>query len=234
MLQVSELVTGYGKKEVLHGISLEVTSGEIVTLIGPNGAGKSTALKAIFGLTKVERGYVLFKGEQIQNRRPSLHVRAGLNYVPQGGRVFTELTVLENLEVGGYILESREEFKDRVEQVFQLFPALKDRRNLVAGRLSGGERQMLALGRALILKPDLLLLDEPSLGLSPKLAKTAIRTIKEINEKLKTTVLMVEQNVREALSIANRVYLLKLGRIALHDTASNLLNKERLGEIFLS
>lgn len=233
MLQVSEVVAGYGKKVVLHGISLEVNPGEIVALVGPNGAGKSTALKAIFGLLKVQKGSVCFKGEAIQNRRPSLNVRAGLNYVPQGSRVFTDLTVLENLEVGGYILEDRQELRARVEQVFELFPLLRERKDQVAGSLSGGEKQMLALGRALILKPDLLLLDEPSLGLSPKLTKIAIKTIREINEKLETTILVVEQNVREALSIANRAYLLKLGRVALHDTAANLLKEDKIRDVFL-
>lgn len=233
MLHVSELVAGYGKKPVLHGISLKVNPGEIVSLIGPNGAGKSTALKAIFGLVKVGSGAVQYNGKEIQNRKPSLNVRAGLNYIPQGSRVFTELTVLENLEVGGYILNGRRELEARIEELLHLFPLLRERKKQVAGSLSGGEKQMLALGRALILRPDLLLLDEPSLGLAPKLAKAAIAKIKEINKQIGTAILLVEQNVREALSISNRAYILKLGRIALEDTAENLLEEGNLQKVFL-
>ena len=226
VLEVADLVAGYGQKVVLHGISLEAMSGEIIAIVGPNGSGKSTTLKAIFGLIKVRRGRVSFQGRPVHNRSPSLNVRAGLSYVPQGSRVFTEMTVRENLEIGGYILVDRAKVRERVQNILELFPILKERQNQPAATLSGGEKQILALGRTLILKPKLLLLDEPSLGLAPESASIAIRSIKEIREKLQTTIVLVEQKVREALSIANRVYVLELGRIALHDTSSNILKKQ--------
>lgn len=233
MLELSKVEAGYGKKVVLQDISLEVKPQEIVALIGPNGAGKSTVLKAIFGIVRVSTGRVIFQGEEIQNRKSVLNVRAGLSYVPQGSRIFTELTVIENLEMGGYILDDRTELNARIAQVLELFPFLGERLDQTAGSLSGGEKQMLALSRALILKPNLLLLDEPSLGLSSKMAKVAIESIRTINEKLNTTILIVEQNVREVLMITHRVYMMKLGRIAFHDLSSSINTQEKLRDIFL-
>ncbi len=233
MLELSRLEAGYGKKVVLQDISLEVKPREIVALIGPNGAGKSTVLKAIFGIVRVSTGRVIFQGEEIQNRKPVLNVRAGLSYVPQGSRVFTELTVIENLEMGGYILDDRTELNARIAQVIELFPFLRERQDQNAGSLSGGEKQMLALSRALILKPNMLLLDEPSLGLSSKSAKIAIEIIQAINEKLNTTILLVEQNVREVVTVANRVYIMKLGRVVFHDLSKTINTQEQLRDIFL-
>lgn len=233
VLQVSRMKAGYGKKPVLHDFSMQVQPGEIVGIIGPNGAGKSTALKAIFGLLKPWDGSVQFKGKEIQGRKPSLNVMDGIGFCPQGSRVFTELSVLENLEVGGYILGDKETRESRLQEVFNIFPLLRERQSQNAGALSGGEKQMLALGRALMLQPELLLLDEPSLGLSPRLAKVAIQRVKEINERLGTTIVVVEQYVRELLSIAHRVYLMRMGRVVLHDTSKNLLEGDRIRELFL-
>lgn len=234
LFEVNGLKAGYNKKMVLNGISLQVGKGEIVALIGPNGAGKSTALKAIFGLLKVEKGEVIFKGCKIQNRKPTLNIKDGLSYVPQGSRVFTELSVLENLEMGGYTLSNKTDLKKQIEKVLNLFPVLRERRTQNAGKLSGGEKQMLAMGRAFMLNPELLLLDEPSLGLSPKLANKALNTIKDINSQLKTSILIVEQNVREVLEIADRVYILKLGQVCLHDTPQNLIRDNKIKEVYLS
>ena len=233
ILQVSQMKAGYGKKPVLHDFSMQVHFGEIVGIIGPNGAGKSTALKAIFGLLKPWDGSVQFKGKEIRGRKPSLNVIDGIGFCPQGSRVFTELSVLENLEVGGYILGDKETRESRLQEVFNIFPLLRERQSQNAGALSGGEKQMLALGRALMLQPELLLLDEPSLGLSPKLAKAAIQRVKEINERLRMTIVVVEQHVRELLSIAHRVYLMRMGRVVLHDTSENLLKGDRIRELFL-
>ncbi|MGH7799565.1 MAG: ABC transporter ATP-binding protein [Thermodesulfobacteriota bacterium] len=233
MLEIIELETGYGKKKVLNGVSIKIEKGEIVALIGPNGAGKSTVLKAVFGLLRTWGGKIIFEGKEIQNHKPSLNVRDGLSYVPQGSRVFDELTVLENLEVGGYILDRKRELKLKTEETFDLFPKLKERMHQSAGKLSGGEKQMLALGRALMLSPTLILLDEPSLGLAPKSAGDAIQAIKEINTKLKTTVLIVEQNVKEVLNIADRVYGLKLGKLVFHGTPEDIREMDRIRQIFL-
>ena len=233
MLEIIELETGYDKKKVLNGVSIKIEKGEIVALIGPNGAGKSTVLKAVFGLLRTWGGKIIFEGKEIQNRKPSLNVRGGLSYVPQGSRVFDELTVLENLEVGGYILDVKRELKLKIEDTFDSFPKLKERMHQRAEKLSGGEKQMLALGRALMLSPKLILLDEPSLGLAPKLAGEAIQAIKEINTKLKTTVLIVEQNVKEVLNIADRVYGLKLGKLVFHGTPEDLREVDKIRQIFL-
>ena len=233
MLEIIELETGYDKKKVLNGVSIKIEKGEIVALIGPNGAGKSTVLKAVFGLLRTWGGKIIFEGKEIQNRKPSLNVKGGLSYVPQGSRVFDELTVLENLEVGGYILDGKRELKLKIEDTFDSFPKLKERMHQSAGKLSGGEKQMLALGRALMLSPKLILLDEPSLGLAPKLAGDAIQAIKEINTKLKTTILIVEQNVKEVLNITDRVYGLKLGRLVFHGTPEDLREVDKIRQIFL-
>jgi branched-chain amino acid transport system ATP-binding protein len=171
------LRSGYGQKQVLNGVSLHVNEGEIVALLGPNGAGKSTVLKTIFGLLRAWEGVVMWNGVAIQNRRPAQNVRDGLAYVPQGSRVFADLTVQENLEVGGFILRDRRQIQERMERVFCLFPILAERRQQLAGKLSGGERQMLALGKALMTQPRLLLLDEPSLGLAPQVTREVLNVI---------------------------------------------------------
>jgi branched-chain amino acid transport system ATP-binding protein len=222
LLRVEGLRSGYGQKQVLNGVSLHVNEGEIVALLGPNGAGKSTVLKTIFGLLRAWDGVVMWNGVAIQNRRPAQNVRDGLAYVPQGSRVFADLTVQENLEVGGFILRDRRQIQERMEQVFRLFPILAERHQQLAGKLSGGERQMLALGKALMTQPRLLLLDEPSLGLAPQVTREALNVIRQLNSELGTSILLVEQNVREALAIAHRVYVLRIGEVVLEARPQDL------------
>lgn len=233
MLKISDLKTGYGKKVVIHGISIEVKEKEIVALIGPNGAGKSTLLKAIMGLLPAGAGDIRHNRTNIQNEKPSRNVIRGIGFVPQGNRVFTELSVAENLEIGGHFL-AKDKLQQRLEETFDFFPLLKERKSQLAGSLSGGEKQMLALGRALVARPELLLLDEPSLGLSPKLLKSVMEKIKEINEKLGTTVLIVEQKVKEVLSISDRVYVLKLGKVAFEGTSAELREKGDIRKLYLT
>jgi branched-chain amino acid transport system ATP-binding protein len=233
MLEISNLETGYGKKQVLFGVSLAVRAGEIVALIGPNGAGKSTLLKAVCGLIPVWKGEVLFEGTRLNGASPAQNVARGITFAPQGNRVFDELTVMENLEVGGFQLP-RKELKSRIEQVFQMFPVLKGRAKQDAGRLSGGEQQMLALARALVPKPKLLMLDEPSLGLSPNLVRSVFEKVCEINRDGGVTVLIVEQKVHDVLEICHRVYSLKLGKVSFSGSPEELkANRDRLKSLFL-
>ncbi len=234
LLKVENLVTGYGNKQIINDISLNVRKGEIVAIIGHNGAGKSTLLKAVFGLIPLWKGTVEFKGENFYARKPHEKVRSGLSFVLQGNRVFSELTVLENLEVGGYLLNGKEELESRLKYVFDFFPRLKERKSQNAGTLSGGEQQMLTLANALMLQPEMLLLDEPSIGLSPKFVNNTFSTIKELNQKSGITILMVEQKVREVLKIAHRVYVVKLGAVAFEGPPQELLEGDRLQEIYLS
>lgn len=233
MLEIRELETGYGKKQVLFSLSLEVQKGEVVALIGPNGAGKSTALKAVCGLIPVSQGAIHFDGVLLDGSTPAQNVARGITFAPQGNRVFDELTVMENLEIGGFQLPPRE-LKGRIQETFELFPVLKERARWEAGKLSGGEQQMLALARALVPKPKLLLLDEPSLGLGPGLVKDVFEKISQINRDIGVSVLIVEQKVREVLAISHRVYGLKLGKMAFSGTPGELLgDKERSRELFL-
>lgn len=224
---------GYGKKVVLRNISLTVASGEIVALIGPNGAGKSTLLKVLMGMVRISGGSVALDGVNVTNRSPELNVEAGMSFVPQGNRVFTELTVAENLEIGGYLLRSKAEVSSRIREVLDLFPDIKDRLKQNAGKLSGGEKQQLALARALVLRPRIILMDEPSLGLSPKLVTKALDAIAGINRNQGTTVLLVEQKVREVSRIANRVYGLRMGRVVFSGTSAELQQGETMKQIFL-
>lgn len=232
LLTINNISSGYGGMEVLHGVSLELFADEIVALIGPNGSGKSTVLKTIFGIVPVWSGEVLFDEVSIVGRRASENVREGISYVPQGSRVFTEMTVEENLEMGGYILEKQELVQEGLERVFALFPKLAERRHQVAKHLSGGEKQMLSLARALMVEPKMLLLDEPSLGLSPGLARKALDRIRQAQELLGMAVLIVEQNVREVLRISSRIYGLRNGRIVIAEQTDEL-DTERLRETFL-
>jgi len=205
MLEISELETGYGKKQVLFGLSLSVEQGEIVGLIGPNGAGKSTVLKAVCGLVRPWKGEIRFDGKVTNNSPPAKNVDRGITFAPQGNRVFNRLTVVENLEIGGYQLPQKE-LNTRIDQVLQMFPILKERIRQEAGKLSGGEQQILALARALVPKPKLLMLDEPSLGLSPNLASALFRNVSKINRETGVCILIVEQKVRELLEICNSIY----------------------------
>jgi branched-chain amino acid transport system ATP-binding protein len=234
LLQAIDLETGYGNKQIINGISLEVRKGEIVAMIGHNGAGKSTLLKAVFGLLSVWQGEVHFKGNGIHHRKPSENVKDGLSFLLQGNRVFDELGVEENLEIGGYILDEDRQLRERIENTFQLFPKLKERRRQSAGTLSGGEKQMLALGSTLMQRPDLLMMDEPSLGLAPQNLRELFETLQMINHQLGITILIVEQKVHQVLEIASRVYVLKLGKMAHQGNAQELReNTELLKKVYL-
>lgn len=231
--KIDNLNTGYGQFQVLHNLSMNVQHGEIVSIIGPNGSGKSTILKSICGLLKVWKGNIYFQGQSIKGRSVSRNIEAGLTFSPQGNRVFDELTVMENLEIAGFNLP-KVALRDRIETTIDLFPSLKNRMKENAGNLSGGEQQMLSLARALIPEPKLLLLDEPSMGLAPNLVKDAFQKLVEINDKRKITMLIVEQKVNEILNISDRVYSIKLGRVAFEGRSEELKgNKKKLNELFL-
>jgi ABC-type branched-subunit amino acid transport system ATPase component len=233
LLGVVELVTGYEKKQVVNGVSLEVSRGEVVALIGHNGAGKSTLLKAVFGLLPVWKGQVVLDGQVLRSQTPRELLRAGVAYVPQGNRVFTDLTVRENLEMGGVTLRNKKLLKERIEGVFSLFPALEPRLKRRAGTLSGGEKQMLALANALVLSPRLLLLDEPSLGLAPPLVTEALTRIRQISSDSGAACLIVEQKVREVLKIAHRVYVLRNGQVSFSGPTDALSDDAKLREVYL-
>ena len=232
MLEIKNLQTGYGKKQVLFGTSLEVKQGEIVAIIGPNGAGKSTILKTVCGLIPVWDGEILFGNTPINGSSPAKNVSRGITFCPQGNRVFDELSVTENLQIGGIHLKTTE-LKERIDDVLQLFPILKNRLRQNAGKLSGGEKQMLALCRALVPKPKLLMLDEPSLGLSPNLVSSAFEKILEINKDTGIAVLIVEQKVREVLKISHRVYGLKLGKVEYVGKPDEMIQDAQLRRVFL-
>jgi branched-chain amino acid transport system ATP-binding protein len=231
-LELRDLTVHYGAVKALDSISLEVKKGEIVAMIGPNGAGKSTALNAISGLIKSTSGVINFKGQSIKNLPNYELVKIGVCLVPERRRVFTSMSVIENLEMGAYILNDKMLIMEDIDEVFKLFPSLKGRQSQRAGTLSGGEQQMLAMGRALMLKPKLLLLDEPSLGLSPNYVDAVFERIREIN-KQGTSILMVEQNARMALEFADRGYVFQIGKIFLDDKAENLLKNEEIKKAFL-
>ncbi|MDD5260301.1 MAG: ABC transporter ATP-binding protein [Methylacidiphilales bacterium] len=233
ILGVKDLVAGYGKKQILNGISLEVATAEIVTLIGHNGAGKSTLLKAVFGIIPMWRGQFSFEGKTILSPNPRELLLQGIAYVPQGNRVFTDLTVKENIEVAGNTLPSKNERSEGMEKALAWFPSLRELFNQRAGTLSGGEKQMLALASGLVTSPRLLLLDEPSLGLAPPLVSEALEHIKTISQEQGVTVLIVEQKVREVLKIANRVYVLRNGSVSFTGLASDLQDEAKLREVYL-
>jgi branched-chain amino acid transport system ATP-binding protein len=233
MLEIKGLETGYGKKQVLFGMSMQVREREIVALIGPNGAGKSTVLKTVCGLIPAWRVEIRFNGILNNGATPAQIVARGITFAPQGSRVFHDLTVMENLEIGGFQLP-RKEAKERIAQVLDIFPLLKERIREDAGRLSGGEQQMLALARALVPKPKLLMLDEPSLGLSPNLVNTVFKKILDLNKQLGVSILIVEQKVRDVLDICNRVYSIKLGKVAYDGLPAELKeDKAKLKRLFL-
>jgi branched-chain amino acid transport system ATP-binding protein len=231
VLEFHDLVAGYGKSQVLHGVSIEVRAGEVVTMVGANGAGKSTVLRSIFGLTDVRSGVVRFKGRDITGARPHRVVAMGLAFVPQERSIFPSLTVYENLEMGGYTM-SGDKVLENIEKVFKHFPLLKERYQQKAGTLSGGERQMLAIGRGLMTEPEVLMLDEPSLGLAPKIVEIVFEQIQLIHES-GTTIFLVEQNARRALSIADRAYVLELGQIRHQGTGQELLSDPEVQRAYL-
>jgi branched-chain amino acid transport system ATP-binding protein len=232
ILVIDNIHTYYGKIQALKGISLEVEEGEIVTLIGANGAGKTTTLRTISGLLQPRFGTVTFEGEDLAKYTAHDIVYKGIAMVPEGRGIFTRLSVQENLDMGAYTRNNKAEINRDLELVFTLFPRLKERRKQVAGTLSGGEQQMLATGRAMMTHPDLLLLDEPSMGLAPILVESTFETIKAINDE-GTTILLVEQNATMALSVADRGYVLQTGEIVLSDTADNLKQNEMVQKAYL-
>jgi branched-chain amino acid transport system ATP-binding protein len=229
LLQIKDLYSGYGKMEVLHGVNLEIAEGEIVAVLGPNGAGKTTLLNSVFGIATIFRGHIIFRNESLVGKKPYKIVRLGIGYSPQLNNVFPNLTVEDNLLMGAYLRGRDPKIKDDIAEVFQLFPEIARRRNQPAKTLSGGERQMLAVARALMAKPKLLMLDEPTAGLAPKAAGLLVKKISEIRER-GITVLLIEQNVKRALEIADRAYIMSSGKIVKEATAQELMkvNIEKL------
>ncbi|MEQ8249239.1 MAG: ABC transporter ATP-binding protein [Alphaproteobacteria bacterium] len=230
LLQVEEVYGGYGGVDILNGVDLRVEDGEIVVIVGPNGAGKSTAMKAVVGLVKVRQGHIRFDGHEVTGKRPDEVARLRVCYVPQEKNVFPTLTVHENLEMGAFL--RTDDYSKQLEAVYDIFPPLVEKRRLPAGSLSGGQRQMVAMGRALMLEPKLLLLDEPTAGLSPLFTDMIFDKVKEINAT-GVAILMVEQNAKDALALADRGYVLALGRNRHEDTGANLLANSEVAEMFL-
>ena len=233
MLELRHVDTFYGNIQALHDISLQVEEGEIITLIGANGAGKSTTLMSISGITPCRRGQILFKGEEIQRYVPNRIVQLGISQVPEGRHIFPSLTVSENLDMGAFLRRDKSGIEDDRAYLYELFPILKKRRNQPGGNLSGGEQQMLAISRALMARPQLLLLDEPSMGLAPLITMQIFEIIKKINKEHHTTIFLVEQNANLALQVAHRGYVLENGRITLQDKAATLLANKDIQRAYL-
>lgn len=232
MLKVNNIDVFYGNVQVLRDVSFEVKKGEVVSIIGANGAGKTTTINTISGLLKPTSGTIEFLGERIDELPPHMIIRKGIAQIPEGRRVFPRLTVLENLRMGSYVPEARKRRKETFRLVFNLFPRLEERKKQLAGTLSGGERQMLAIARGLMSKPKLLMLDEPSLGLAPKLTLETFKVIKQLRDE-GMTMLLVEQSIYQALELADRAYLLETGRVILHGTGKELLNDPMIKEAYL-
>ncbi|MDD4320941.1 MAG: ABC transporter ATP-binding protein [Acidaminococcaceae bacterium] len=232
MLKVENLVVSYGGIEALKGISLDVPDGEIVTLIGANGAGKSTLLRSIIGLVKVASGEITYNGQKINGLNSQKIVKTGITLVPEGRRVFPNLSVLENLQIGAYMRNDKEDIKKDINWIYELFPRLQERSWQMAGTLSGGEQQMLAVGRALMCRPKLLMMDEPSLGLAPLIIKDIFRIIREINQQ-GMTILLIEQNANMALKIADKGYVLETGNLTMTGTGRELLENPEIAAAYL-
>ena len=232
MLTIKDLEVYYGVIQAIKGVSFEVNTGEVIALIGANGAGKTTILHTITGLHAPKNGSVVFEGKELTKMPAHKIVSLGMAHVPEGRRVFADLSVYENLRMGAYTRKDRNEIEETLEKVYQRFPRLKERRNQMAGTLSGGEQQMLAMGRALMSKPKILLMDEPSMGLSPIMVNEIFSIIQEVSDS-GTTVLLVEQNAKKALSIADRGYVLETGNIVLEGKASDLLNNDSIKKAYL-
>lgn len=233
MLKVRDIRTFYGNIQALKGITLEIVEGEIITLIGGNGAGKSTTLMSICGVVPPRCGEIFFRGTPIHDMSPEKIVALGICQVPEGRRIFPGLTVKENLEMGAFLRRDAQGIKSDIDHVFDLFPILAQRRNQAGGTLSGGEQQMLAISRALMARPKLLLLDEPSLGLAPLIIQQIFEIIKKINTESKTTIFLVEQNANLALKVAHRGYVMENGLITMSDSAANLLGNEDVKKAYL-
>ena len=233
MLELKNIKTFYGNIQALKDVSIQISEGEIITLIGANGAGKSTTLMSICGIVPPRSGEVLFMGKPIQDLAPNDIVALGISQVPEGRRIFPFLSVAENLHMGAFLRNDKDEIKGDIEYIYELFPILADRRNQAGGTLSGGEQQMLAISRALMAKPRLLLMDEPSLGLAPLIVKQIFEIIKKINAESKTTIFLVEQNANMALKVAHRGYVMETGRVSMADTAENLLANDAVRKAYL-
>ena len=233
MLKISNVETFYGKIQALRGVDLDVNDGEIVSLIGSNGAGKSTLLMTISGVNKAKRGNIVFNGENIENQQPHKIVDMGICQVPEGRRIFSRLTVEENLRLGAHANEKGKYFENDIKEVYDLFPVLSDRKTQRGGTLSGGEQQMLAIGRALMSKPKVLLLDEPSLGIAPKLVNQIFVSIKNINKEKNVTIFLVEQNAKKALELADRAYVLVNGKVTIKGPGQELLKNKDIQAAYL-
>ena len=233
MLKLNNVQTFYGNVQVLKNLSIEVSQGEIITLIGANGAGKTTTLMSISGIVPPRAGEILFDNKPIHNLSPDDIVASGISLVPEGRRIFPRLTVMENLDMGAFLRRDKADIKKDVNHIFELFPILAERRNQPGGTLSGGEQQMLAISRALMARPRLLLLDEPSLGLGPIFVKLIFDIIRKINTESRTTIFLVEQNAHMALKVAHRGYVMENGRITLEGSADTLLHNEEVKKAYL-
>ena len=232
MLEVKDLKVSFGKMDVLHGVSLDVADGELISVIGPNGAGKTTLIRTIMGLKAPNSGQIIYDGQDITHVSAYKRAQMGIGYVPEGRRVFGNMSVEENLRMGGYAMKDEKEKQKNIERVYEIFPRLAERKDQLARTMSGGEQQMLAIGRALILTPKLLLIDEVSMGLMPIMVSTCFKVIKELNDQ-GITVLVVEQNANKALKIADRGYVLETGNITLTDTAENLRKNDTVQKAYL-
>ncbi len=233
MLELRSVNAAYGNIQVLHNIDIEIHTGEIITLIGANGAGKSTTLMAISGIVPVRSGKILFEGKNISKFSPEKLVSMGISQVPEGRHIFPDLTVMENLDMGAFLRNDAQGIKDDLDYVFSLFPILADRKGQDGGTLSGGEQQMLAMSRALMARPKLLLLDEPSMGLAPLVIKQIFEIVKRINKEHNTTIFLVEQNANQALHVADRGYVIENGVITISDSAENLLENQDIQKAYL-
>lgn len=232
LLKLQDVSVHYGGVHALEDVNISIDEGEVVALMGPNGAGKSTVLKALFGLAPLHKGKIFWHEKQI-HPKPHEVVPLGISFVPQGRRMLTSLTVKENLEIGAYTVKNKEIIKNRIEQVLDILPELRKKINAKSGTLSGGQQQMLAIGRGLMVDPKVLLLDEPSLGLSPKIVKEVFKTIREINQKRKMAIVIVEHNLKSALAIVDRAYLLDKGRVVKEDKPETLISSGILEDVFM-
>ncbi len=231
LLQLKNISVHYNGVKAVDGITAKLNEGEIVALMGPNGAGKSTILKSIFGLAPIYSGEILWEGAKLARQTHKI-AELGMAFIPQGRRVFRHLTVEENLEIGGFMIKEKKILQGRMEEVMGIFPILRDKRKVKSGRLSGGQQQMLTIARGLVSCPRVLLLDEPSLGLSPKIVMEVFQKIKEINRKHKTTIMVIEHNIRSVLDISSRIYILDKGKIAFEGPSAALLQNDALTKIF--
>ncbi len=233
MLIVENIYAGYQDFDILQGVSLHVNPGEIVCTIGPNGAGKSTVFKAIYGLVKIRQGRVLFDGQDITDLKPQQVLQTGIAIVPQLHSIFPQMSVLENLELGMYLEKNQNRIQQRIEYIFELFPRLEQRRHQLAGTMSGGEQRLLEIGRALLLEPKMVMMDEPSAGLAPQMTRLMFETIRHLNQEIGLTVLMIEQNARQGLEASHRGYVLELGKNTFEGAADALLQNPEVRRSFL-